>query len=375
MSRFLPVAPRPFEDELLSSWQERVACRYGCPVSEIERWLGHDRGHGREWSFARRDFQPDAATTTLWARACRMRAGELERLALARFARPASWYVGKSWRRGMCLDCLDEDAACGRDHYVRRAWSHVETAICPRHRRMLQDFCRRCFAQGRFWFACVKERATLVCAQCATTVSGRMTGIEEPAELDFLLALTAAVRATIAGKERRAALDEITAAVQVLWAPSQANGKPFIAWLDLKRPFGRLPVFTVRCDPLASLSLSWRIVTLTAAAQLLDLVQARRRFGPPPVFLEREFAEFRGGSIPQTALPSNSARGEGTASKLRLRSDFEYRRMAEQIVTGAEWKAISNTKGRSRDRQLRRLMTQALDRERARSDGPRPAGP
>lgn len=31
----LPVAPRPYRDELLSSWMARVACRYGLTVPEL----------------------------------------------------------------------------------------------------------------------------------------------------------------------------------------------------------------------------------------------------------------------------------------------------------------------------------------------------
>ena len=35
----LPVAPRPFSDELLSSWMARVATRFGLEVPDLTEYL------------------------------------------------------------------------------------------------------------------------------------------------------------------------------------------------------------------------------------------------------------------------------------------------------------------------------------------------
>ena len=54
----LPVAPRPFDGELLSSWQARVACHYGRTAAELELWLDPSSGPDIG-GFERRDFDPD----------------------------------------------------------------------------------------------------------------------------------------------------------------------------------------------------------------------------------------------------------------------------------------------------------------------------
>jgi hypothetical protein len=123
---------------------------------------------------------------------------------------------------------------------------------------MLQDWCGHCFARDRFLFECIEEEAWLICGHCSTAVSGGQKKVEGTATVDFLLMLTAAIDGAIEGREGGGALDEIKAAIETLWSPSQANGKPSIAWLDVKLPFGRLPAFTARGNPLVCLSLPWR---------------------------------------------------------------------------------------------------------------------
>ncbi len=39
VSARLPVAPRPYQDELLSSWMARVAARYGSEALELVVYL------------------------------------------------------------------------------------------------------------------------------------------------------------------------------------------------------------------------------------------------------------------------------------------------------------------------------------------------
>ncbi|WFU13005.1 TniQ family protein (plasmid) [Rhizobium sp. CB3090] len=371
----LPIAPRPYPDELISSWQARVACRYGCTPAEIELWLGHGDRPSMFASFELCDFRPDPLVIRLWARTARLKIADVEAMMLSRQVRSIDWYVSDHSQRGICSDCLDEDVSAGRDHYLRREWAHVEAAACGKHRRLLQDFCDRCFARGRFRFECSEEGARLVCGDCSTVVSGGQNKIEGGADLDFLLMLTAAVDAAIEGRKGSVALNEITAVIETLWSRSQANGKPFIAWLDLKLPFGRLPVFTARGNPVAGLSLPWRAATFVAAAQLLDLAQARRWLGPPPPFLRQAFADRKRNPLPQAIETLDADKILETAPKLKLRSDVEYQRLAEQILASHDWKAISETRGRLRDRKLGRLMNQALNSEAGKSEALRPAAP
>ncbi|MBB3428312.1 hypothetical protein FHT85_005337 [Rhizobium sp. BK312] len=346
-----------------------MACRYGCTSAEIEHWLGHEDQRPVFGSFELQDFRPEPLALKLWARTARLNIAEVETMILSRSARPIDWYVKDCRDWGTCHDCLDEDVSAGRDHYLRREWAYVETAVCRKHRCMLQDWCGHCFTRGQFRFEYIEDGAKLICGHCFTAVTGAQMKIEGPAKTDFLLMVTAAIRAAIEGSKGSVALSEMETAIETLWSSSQADGKPFIAWLDLKLPFGRLPAFTARCNSLATLSLPWRIATFVAAAQLLDVVQARKWFGAPPAYLEREFADRKRKSLPQHA-EAPPERVTRIASKLRLKPDVEYQRLAEEILASADWKGILAMKGRVRDRKLGRLMNRALKSEHDSNDAP-----
>jgi hypothetical protein len=376
--RFLPIAPRPFEGELLSSWQERVACRYGRTTLELEHWLDPGADGGWTVGFERRDFNPDDAMIAAWARACRLPASRLAEMALSRRARPLAWYIAERRHRAVCPACLDEDAARDRDHYVRLAWAHVEASVCSRHRQILRDFCGRCFSRVGFRFHGLAGQARLVCGACSVVVSCGQADAAEPEKLEFPLALANAVTAVVDGHAGGASSEDIMRAARWLWAPSQADKKPFIAWFGLGLPTGWHGMPAELAAPLATASLAWRIATLIGVAQLLDLADARRRFGPPPTFLLQAFAaEPDGGSRPASrSAVRPSGETETPATKLKLRSDAEYRALAEAILASPDWKRVERASAATRGRVLGRLMTQALDRApRARAAVPGRAAP
>lgn len=68
----LPVAPRPFSDELLSSWMARVATRFGLEVPDMTVYLA---GQGETPPTLRQidDTAPDPELLKIWARGCRDR--------------------------------------------------------------------------------------------------------------------------------------------------------------------------------------------------------------------------------------------------------------------------------------------------------------
>ncbi len=364
----LPIAPRPYDGELISSWQDRVACRYGCTADEIDRWLGCG-DDGSSSSLSSRDFHPSALILKAWARACRLRPDQIETMVLGRLIRPAGWYIDDGRDRAMCTACLDEDVAEGRDHYLRRQWSHVEAAVCAKHRRTLQTFCECCFTRGWFRFDCSQGRAVLVCRACAKPVSTTMREIEAPAFLDLQIALAETIGAIV---EERHVLKtcDLTAAMKFLWMPTPFTGKPYIAWL--RGAYGQHPLPSAFQNSLADLSGAWRIATVLSTAQLLDLVQARQLFGEPPIFMEQEFAKYRRGSPPPTEeRPASTVKSP--PAKLQLRSEEEYRRLAEEILSRRQWKDVAKMKGRVRDRHIGRLINEALKSAPAQSDAPPPA--
>ena len=362
--RFLPLAPRPFDDELLSCWQQRVACRYGRSVLELERWLGPDAGHSWTGDFEQRDFSPDEAVIAIWARACRLPARRLAEMALLGRSRPLAWYVAAQPDRAVCPACLDEDAASGQDHYLRCGWAHIEAFVCSRHRQRLQDFCERCFSRSGFEFHGLAGNARLVCMTCSTVVTSRQADRAEPEKLEFLVTLADAVTSIVSveaknGQKR----DEIMRAAQLLWTSSRTDDRPFIAWSGFSLPTGRQGMPLERAAPLATASLDWRIATLIGVAQLLNLADARRRFGPPSTFLLKAFtAEQDQERQPKSKFavrPSGVA--ETPMTKLNLRSDAQYRALAEAILASPDWRKLQGAGDTASRRLLGRLMIQALD--------------
>ena len=121
-SRFLPVAPRPREGELLSSWRGRVACRYGVAIDGLAVFLRHaDRRLGvatRRRGFCARS----RAAAGLGDRLPPGRRRFAGARAVASFAFPGVvdagyWRPSGGLRAAVCLACLDADPV--GDHFIR----------------------------------------------------------------------------------------------------------------------------------------------------------------------------------------------------------------------------------------------------------------
>lgn len=191
----------------------------------------------------------------------------------------------------------------------------------------------------------------------------------------FLLDLAETVVSAVDREAQGAMAGDIMRAARLLWAPSQPGGKPFIAWMGKPRPSATdMPADCT--EPLATATLSGRMLTLFGIARLLDLTDARSHIGPPPDFLAEKLAQ--GDLSPSAARrvvrrPQNVER---PAMAYAPRPDAEYRALADEILAAAEWKAVQGADRAVRERTLARLMTEALDRApRARADAPGPAAP
>lgn len=346
--RLLPIAPRPFEDELLTSWQCRIASRYDSPPTRIEAWFG---GRSVSDSFEARDLRPDRDMMWRWARACRLKEHVLQRLALSNLERREDCYVRNPLHRGVCAACLDEDAERGDDHYCRRSWAHVEAVACQEHGVVLQSACQRCFRGGLFQFRFLPEGARLVCPWCAAVISGRAR--RQPRQSRMLETMSAIARA-IEGKGME--LDGVMAASRFLWA-AELHGSPHIAYLG-SLPYGRPPPSPRASAPLSTLPLAWRAASIEAMAELTGLVECRE-VGTVPPFVHAAFRNFRGGEgehAPEE--PTAAVQDEG--AWLKLRDDGDYRRLAAQIVNSQAWKTLPANSGSKRKRAIGRLMSRAL---------------
>ena len=357
--RVLPIAPRPIEGELLSSWQRRVACRYGLSSDELAVMVGAKPHEGRISGFAERDFAPDAGQVHAWAKAARLETEVLQALVLCRGLRPQGCYVWgegtetEAFRIPVCAACLDDDADAGRDHYIRSTWVSVETVSCTRHDQALIEMCPDCQSSMGWRFKACGQDARVVCVQCTRVLHSRPS----PALADsrFLEAM----KTLSAG-----AADEMMRVARLLWIELPWSGgarAPPIARVLTDRP---LPSFIEervdRNEPLATIPLGWRMATLIAVAQLLDLADARRDFGMPPFNLEL-LMDWTQSSQLRRPMDEALVAPETSLGRLPLRAMVDYRAMADAILSSEEWRQVQGQSMVIRQRMLGQLMTRALD--------------
>ena len=274
-----PVAPRPFRDELLSSWMARVAARYGAEPLEMMVYL---TGQGGRDAGARQvdDVAPDMGLLRLWAKACRIDPERLRRRSLAsRYPdRPRDWFLTETVPA--CLACFDVDVAAGRDAYLRAIWRLAARVVCPAHRTMLLDRCPACFGRLRLSFRMLNGLLRPFCRKCDAVLTGGGGETEDPLKADFaagVLDLQRQINGIVRGGPGR--LDRLEHAIRTLWAPLDRDGaaRPVLAlWYD--KPGWNCPfearTAVGRSAPLQHLSVRWRALTLVILRDLFgaDLV-------------------------------------------------------------------------------------------------------
>jgi len=361
----LPIAPRPIGGELLSSWQGRVACRYGLSGDELAVLIGARPDARHVARFADRDFAPSTEAIGAWTRACRIDEDSLNALRLSKGQRLLDWCVwgeapqAGSFQRPICLVCLDEDAEAGGDHHLRSDWMLVERVTCSRHGRVLTEACPHCLADLGWRFKVCSEAACLVCAHCDRRISAR-TGPDVFVPSPFPQAMEAvSMHFRHAIDTAPSEADRIMRVARLLWALPESCSRsraPFITKLVDTRLSPSVGAHVDRNAPLATLPLGWRMMTLIAIAQLLDLGGARCEFGPPPVSLKR-LVEWTGRSTPARAPPTP----QSPSDRIVTRSVTDYRAMAETILASDEWRNVQGRSAGARERVLGRLMNYALD--------------
>ena len=374
----LPVAPRPREGELLSSWRERVACRYGVGGAELAAYLGAPPGNGFPSQNMDGDFSPDREWLQVWATACRVDEGVLQALALSRVSPlRTSWMRAAGAAKGalraaVCLACLDADANAG-DHFIRADWMRVETFACRRHARLLSDVCGRCLVAGEGWrFRLFGPNARLACVRCDCVLrTAGVIGSAENSGFHAALAdLSIKLRSLFDAMTPVAA--EVLDTVRRLWLrPALRSGArmPAIARFLEQRPTPSLQARVDRAAPLPTLPWGWRTATLIAVAQILDIGAARRDCGAP-VFGLASLKEWT-----DEGPLERAPRGRVDLRPLAAaREQARYRAMAGAILASDDWRQGQDRSPAERRRLLGRLMVQALDpASLAPGDAPDPA--
>jgi len=272
----LPVAPRPFRDELLSSWMARVATRYGLEVPGLTAHLAGLRGNALNLQKID-DTSPDRGLLRLWARGCRIDSARLERLSLkSRYPeRPQDWFFeGAGGIVPACLACFDADLAAGCDACIRAEWRLAEQVVCPAHTEMLRDRCPGCGCHLRISFRMRDGRLRPFCRKCdgLLTERGGEVAVRSTAEFAHaVLGLQRQAGRIVRGRaDLRAPLEQ---AIRTLWAPLDRvdAARPVLAlWFD--HPGWHCP-FEVRAvvgtpAPLRCLPVRWRALTLVVLQDL-----------------------------------------------------------------------------------------------------------
>jgi len=365
--RRLPVAPRPYRDELLSSWLGRVACRYGLDAASL---VGALAAEGDARGIPIDDAAPTQEHIASWAHAGGVDPARLSRLSLSwRYPdRPPAWLSsqGPPWAPTAvrsppaCRACFEADRAAGRDEHLRADWMLAERCACPAHRRLLLDHCPGCRGPLHFAFRLRDGWARLVCGRCEQELAAR-SGREDSALMEALISIQDRIGAIVSvAPERRRRLE---AALSTLWAPLDDPGaaRPVLAlWLDesgWRCPAEAQGVIGAPF-PLGRLPIALRIATLIAADAAFDLGdELLDHESDAAAFLTRRAAPLRG-------FPKTPRSAPAVAASAR-RSPTEYRRLAREILTSPEWRAAVELPERRRERVLSRLMDAALAVRRA----------
>lgn len=373
MAGRLPVAPRPYRDELLSSWLARVACRYGLSAQEL---VGHlaDDSNSLSSPLPIDDWAPAPDQTRVWAQACGIDPERLECLALRRRypVRPPSWFTrrGPDWGHSVmpgpppvCLECFTADRVAGRNAYLRASWMLGECCICPDHGQLLCDRCISCHQLLSVTFRLRDGCARPVCSRCACLLDDR-GGEGGPQRDRALVQMALATQRLVAASvdQNDPGRKQVEKALAILWAPLDhpAAARPVLA-LWFGKAGWRCP-YEVRHavgagTPLGRIPVRWRLVTLLA---LNDI------FGVEPNVDDAIPAAatrlVRRATTRQSRFALQSLRQEASNQAGR-RSSEDYGRLAREILAHPDWIAAEHLPARKRQRLRARLVDAALSRK------------
>ncbi len=159
----LPLAPRPYEGESISSWVRRMGARYDITADDLVRCI-------LGWHFVavsraeRLDHWADAQLEDALAVAARIDRARISNLRVVCDDGSAScWHrQGSAW----CTECIRDDIARHGEVHERAIWRLGCCVLCPVHDLLVQETCCQCTAKARCYFRCAGGRLQLVCDAC-----------------------------------------------------------------------------------------------------------------------------------------------------------------------------------------------------------------
>lgn len=160
----LPLVPRSYPGEAISSWLRRIAARYDVFANDLVR---HVLGSAYCVHPAERlDHRADVVLEVGVARATRV---DLETIQGMRIVPDDGSTSG--WHRARpawCPACLGADLAERGEIYERAVWRLGCCVLCPAHLVPLEDGCRCCWPPAPCRFQGIKGRLRLACGVSRT---------------------------------------------------------------------------------------------------------------------------------------------------------------------------------------------------------------
>jgi hypothetical protein len=206
----LPFAPRPYCDELLSSWLLRVAAANLVSLQELLD--GFKDRYGPVLINVPVDYAISDAAVTALAKFCRVapekiqaldlrpRAAHLSPVLLLRYPQdPALFSCPRcSLRRvryAYCRLCLAKQSSI----HVRWDWSIACLIRCARHRAPLLDGCPACGEPDPLTFSGFNSRCILLCRSCGNDLTASHNDSQDVQSTSNIQAVEGAYRAMLLG--------------------------------------------------------------------------------------------------------------------------------------------------------------------------------
>lgn len=173
----LPWAPRPVQDEAISSWVARIGARYDIRADDLARCILGRRSTtmGR---VERLDYCADAELEDALVKTARLNSVRLRTLRIvSNDGRASCWHrQGSVW----CPECIRDDITQRGEAHGRSVWRLGCCVICPVHDVLLDDACHQCLAQASCHFRPVGGRLQLTCDICKRQVDPASTRTDTP---------------------------------------------------------------------------------------------------------------------------------------------------------------------------------------------------
>jgi len=163
MSAPLPLAPRPYTGEAVSSWVRRIGARYDIVADAL---LEHvlDRPRRAIDVASTLDYQAAPDLEAALAYATRISPVAISNLRIAGDDGANScWH---RWALAWCPICVRADLADHGETYERAIWRLGSCVVCPEHDAPLEDSCCRCPFEDRCHFYCSGGFLGLACNTC-----------------------------------------------------------------------------------------------------------------------------------------------------------------------------------------------------------------